>query len=662
MTGLKQGVVERGWLRRVAAWAVAGVISFALLAGGGSAAWGQGGAGAVDFRLPPRVSLEAGGEASIELVATISSGFYVTAHGVSDAAGVELRVELIDDVDDERLSLMVDYPEGERLGLQDDKRVYSGVVRLPAVLAAEAGAAVGERQVTVKLHYQGCTEAICFAPSEVTSTMTVEVLPAGGGSSAVVGVGGGEEAGGAGVSGAAEDGPIASGDERMLEATNADDETAALVARLQSALDEGAIVLVGLFIVLGIGLNLTPCVFPLVPMTAGFFASQGHSRISRTLPLAAVYVLGICLTFSGLGVLVAVFGGQFGAFVGSPWGVGIITVILLLMAVSLLGGFEISLPLGFISRLQGKSGFAGALVMGAAVGLVATPCVGPVLAAVVLFVTGIISELAASGAGRGVQIAVGGGLFFALGFGLGLPQLLLGLFSGQVKRIPRGGGWLLWVKRLLALPVLAMALYFLQPYLGRSLFMGLLALLLGLGGLYLGLLEGLGGYPWSRRFLVLRVVMAMLLASAATAIVVREILPDDRPATLTWEEFSAETLAAAGAEGRPAVVYFTADWCHYCRVMEGGLFRTRQVHEALAGFSLLKADLTRGLPEGHAAGELMKSAGSPGPPTMLFFDVSGKRVDRIIGEPSVERLLRAAERAEKTATEKNNPPAVPGAS
>ena len=232
-----------------------------------------------------------------------------------------------------------------------------------------------------------------------------------------------------------------------------------------------------------------------------------------------------------------------------------------------------------------------------------------------------------------------------MGLGLGLPYLVLGIYSGQIKRVPRGGGWLMWVKRLLALPVLAMVLYFLQPYLGRTMFMALLAALLLLGGLYLGLLEGWGRYPWSRRFVALRVVVAMLLTAAATFVAVREVLPDDRLPTLTWQTFSVESLAAAGSEGRPAVVYYTADWCQYCRTMEAGLFRQARVHQAASGVDLLKVDMTHPLPQGGAARELMESATIPGPPAMVFFDAEGRRVDRIIGEPTTDRLLRAIDRA-----------------
>jgi thiol:disulfide interchange protein DsbD len=367
----------------------------------------------------------------------------------------------------------------------------------------------------------------------------------------------------------------------------------------------------------------------------GFFASQGERRASRTFPLAAAYCLGLALTFTALGVAAAKAGSQFGLALESRWGVGAICLLMILLAASLFGLFELRVPGWVLGVFQGRRGLLGALIMGLAVGLVAAPCTGPYLAALVVFV-----------AGRG-RAAEGAATFFVLALGFGLPYLVLGTFTGLINRVPRGGGWLLWCKRALAFPVLGLVLYYLGPYLAAGLVWALAAGLALAGAIYLSLLEGRSRRPWSRAFVIVRVVAAALFLATAAGIFVTRAAPELGLVTraagpeISWRDYASGDLRLAGEAHRPVVLYFTAKWCSYCRTMDEKTFREAEVRRAAEGVSLLKIDGTNGFPEQGEAGELVRRYVHGGPPVLVFFDDQGREtaVRNAIGGGEFVELL-----------------------
>lgn len=198
----------------------------------------------------------------------------------------------------------------------------------------------------------------------------------------------------------------------------------------------------------GLLLNLTPCVYPMIPITVGYFGAQSEGRISKTFVLALFYVLGLALVYSALGIFAALTGSLFGSLMQSSWVVGGVAVVLLLFSLSMFGLFTIQPPQALMSRSGAKKGVLGALSMGALLGIVAAPCVGPVVAALLAYV------------GTRQNVVLGFALFFVLSLGLGLPYLLLGTFSGSIKSIPRSGPWMERLKKIFAVPILIAALYF----------------------------------------------------------------------------------------------------------------------------------------------------------------------------------------------------------
>jgi thiol:disulfide interchange protein DsbD len=358
----------------------------------------------------------------------------------------------------------------------------------------------------------------------------------------------------------------------------------------------------------GFLLNLTPCVFPMIPVTLSFFSSQAADAGSgrRTVWLALCYVLGLAFSYAVLGLLAARTGALFGAWLQQPAVLVVMAAVLAGLALGMFGVYELRVPQAVARRVGSASaGLWGACTMGALVGVVAAPCVGPFLAGLLLLVS------------RLQQPAAGFLLFLVLGLGMGAPYLALGVATDRVRRLPKAGPWLVWVKQALGVVLLGVALFFLNPLLPPPVTVLLTAALLAGGGVFLGWLAPSAGQR--RGFVRVRqAVGAVLLASAALLVVPR---PADGP-RVVWVPYSEAALERAQREQRPILIDVYADWCLPCVEMDHTTFRNPEVARALADVATLRLDVTRGVPE---EGErLLERYRVFGAPTVLFFDRTGR--------------------------------------
>ncbi len=377
----------------------------------------------------------------------------------------------------------------------------------------------------------------------------------------------------------------------------------------------------GLFLVLlsiflgGLALNLTPCVYPVIPLTVGFFGRAAQGSTGRAFGLSTLYVLGMATTYSVLGVAAALSGKLFGAFLQNPLVLAGIAAILVAMALSMFGLWEIRLPTALMNKAGARQGPAGAFGMGLFVGVVAAPCIGG-------FIVGLLAFVAAR-----QDPWLGFLFFFVLSLGLGLPYLFLGAFSGSLSRLPRAGAWMESVKKVFGWILLAMAAYFLRSVVPAPLGAWLLPATLGVAILVL-LVRGLG-LPWPARAAV-----AVLFLGIAVFFV---------PRTLSgWQPYEAGKSARSG---RPAVIDFSAEWCLPCLELERRTLSDDRVQKALAGRELYKADMTRvASPETLA---LAEKFGILGVPTVIFLDASGQeRQDlRLVGFEDADAFLKRLEKA-----------------
>ena len=202
----------------------------------------------------------------------------------------------------------------------------------------------------------------------------------------------------------------------------------------------------------GLALNLTPCVYPMVPVTVAFFSAQAQGATRRIGWLAACYVLGLALSYATLGLLAALTGKLFGSWLQSPVVLVGTAAVLVALALSMFGVYELWIPQALLAKLgRAWAGAWGALGMGLVVGVVAAPCVGP-------FVAGLLALVS-----QWRQPAVGFAALFVLGLGMGTPMLVLALAARRIGRLPKAGAWMVWVKRAMGVVVLAVAVWMVRP-------------------------------------------------------------------------------------------------------------------------------------------------------------------------------------------------------
>jgi thiol:disulfide interchange protein DsbD len=478
--------------------------------------------------------------------------------------------------------------------------VYEGrtIFRIDGVV--DAAAAPGPRTLVAAVDFQPCNDEQCLPPARAEARLTLEVAPAG--TRAVPANAVLFTAGGAGP------GP------RNPQGGG---------GKANPFTGRSLPLILGLVFVSGLALNLTPCVYPLIPITVGFFARQSPGKTSRSFVLALAYVLGMSITYSALGVLAALSGSLFGAWLQKPAVLAGIALLIAALALSMFGLFEIRLPHVITDRTGSKGGLAGALTMGLFVGFVAAPCIGP-------FVLSLLTYVAAKG-----SVAAGFGLFFTLAMGLGLPYLVLGTLSGSLAKLPRSGEWMEGVRRVFGFALLALAVWFVRPLLSPRLGdLGVAAPLVA-GGLWLLLFEKSGrDLAW---FKGVRIAAALALLAAGALFA----YPQKPEPQIAFRPYSEAALSAAA--GRPVMLDFAADWCLPCRELEEKTFTDPGVIAAGRGWVFLKADLTRtGSPEVEALREKWKIRGVP---TLIFLGPDGRETgERVVGFEPPESFVRRLSR------------------
>jgi thiol:disulfide interchange protein DsbD len=490
---------------------------------------------------------------------------------------------------------------------------------------AQLGAAEGPVRVT----YQGCQEdGICYPP--VTDT-----LPA--------------------IEAAAT--PPAPGPASVKDpATSVASESGIILANEGGLLDGlsargGPLLVLAGFFGFGLLLAFTPCVFPMFPILAGLLAGHdGTVGVRRGALLSGTYVLAMAAAFGLLGLIAAWSGQNLQVALQSPWAVGVVAVVFVALALSMFGLYEMRLPQAWTGRLSGiGAGRGGTLGGAAALGftsaLIMGPCVTAPLAGALLYIA------------RTGDAWLGAGALFALGLGQGVPLLIAGTFGARM--LPRAGAWMEGVKAAFGVVFLGMAIWLGGRLLPGPATLALWAALLLGSGVFVGGLDrlepGSGTAPRIRKTVGLAAILAavlMGLGAASGAEDPMRPLAGLRPAEAAPGvadndiAFTPVTsvpqldAALAGSDG-PSMIYVTADWCVTCKVIERRLWPDPMVREALAGTTLITADLSEFDAEGQA---LLDHLGSVGPPTMVFLDAEGREApgSRLIGEPGVEEVVASA--------------------
>jgi thiol:disulfide interchange protein DsbD len=374
---------------------------------------------------------------------------------------------------------------------------------------------------------------------------------------------------------------------------------------------------------------LTPCVYPMIPITISIFGGRGVSR-RRSFGLATLYVAGIATMFGTLGTVFALLGKAFGTYLASPWVVIPLALFFLAMAASMFGAFELALPMGLQQRLArvGGRGAGGVFLMGLVGGLIAAPCTGPPLAGILAFVAT-------------TRDAVGG--FFLLAtyaVGIGLPFWAIAGFSMQM---PRSGPWMEAVKSVFGIALVVAALYYLKnvaPALGRITGHTPIFVALALAAVVAGVAAGAVHLSFhdavARR---LRKGVGVALAALGLFALTNYVLTPK--VELAWLHGEAEAMRVARAQHRPVVVDFMADWCLPCREMDVQVFSNPDVGEKLRDFTLLRVDLSRE-DEDESLGVVKAKYGVSTLPAVRIVSPGGeivRRFDTVVDVPTFLRGL-----------------------
>lgn len=312
----------------------------------------------------------------------------------------------------------ITYPAGQTVKVSwadNPVALYAGKVTIFAD-AKRTGKSAGPVTINGTVRYQACDDQVCYAPKTAPFTVT-EGAPVP-----------------AGLFGA-DPAPSGNSIEDLVER-------------------KGWFIALVVVFFAGMALNLTPCVYPMIAITVSYFGGQGERSTGKAFRHALVYFFGVTLTYSALGLVAALTGGLFGALLQNHWVLIGIAALLLALALSMFGLFEIQPPQFLMQKaagLSGKAGYVGVFFLGATVGVIAAPCLAPILVALLAYVSQ-----------RG-DPWLGWGMFFVLACGLGLPYVVLGTFSGALARLPKSGTWMVWVKRVFGVILVGAAAWVTMP-------------------------------------------------------------------------------------------------------------------------------------------------------------------------------------------------------
>ncbi|MDR3502671.1 MAG: protein-disulfide reductase DsbD [Legionella sp.] len=394
---------------------------------------------------------------------------------------------------------------------------------------------------------------------------------------------------------------------------------------------------------LGLLLSFTPCILPMVPVLSGIIIGHGKEITTRkAFFLSLSYVLSMSITYAIVGAVVALLGSNLQISMQSPWSIGFLSIIFVLLALSMFGFYEFKLPnswqakIGSTSRSQRGGHYLGAAIMGCLSTLILSPCVTAPLIGVLTYIA------------QTKNVLLGCLTLLVLGLGMGTPLLLIGTSAG--KWLPETGGWMNTIKASFGVLFIAVAILLISRIAPAVVSMALWAILLIFSGIYCGALahSSSNQEKFSQSVGIILLVYGILIligssmgatnplqpltVSQAASAIPPKVVPHEE---LTLNQIKQKIIAA---RGKPIMLDFYADWCTACKVMDATTFQDPHVQTALEQFVVLKVDVTANSANDK---KILNYFNVIAPPTFMFFDAKGMQHDEslVVGEVSTDEFL-----------------------
>lgn len=559
-----------------------------------------------------RLEISPGEKFQLLLKLVIDDEWHVNSYAPSEEYLIPTAVSLNDDSD--FILEQILYPAGKQITFafspEEPLSVYGDIAWIRVLLNPAEDAEIGTIPFQVSVTTQACNDRLCLAPATQTLSFMMKIDPAAAGGEIRHSLlfetqGIGSLAALLETANREPDGPggLVDAEANGFWAMLKDFDTTAFVNRY------GYILAFIAMYILGLGLTLTPCVYPIIPITIGFFGMQSGGRWTRQLLAASVFGAGIAISYAAVGTAAAFSGSLMGAALQNAGVLIALATLCTFMGLNAFGVFELRLPGWFMSLAGGGSrkGIVGAAVMGLTMGVASAPCLAAFIISLLAFV------------GQKGDPILGFSMFLMLGLGLATPFVALGTFSGMVHKIPRSGDWLVYAKKVMGSLLFAAALYFLHTLIRGPIFNSIVLVSLVGAGLYFGFFEKTP--VKTIKFRVVRLLLAAIFLGASLwwGMPSGEVMEGSK---IGWQSYSEVAVNQAKESGRPVVIDFFADWCIPCKELDKFSFSDQEVIRLSKNFVMLKADLTRG--NSPEAKSLLKQYDIKGVPTIVFIGPDGR--------------------------------------
>lgn len=387
--------------------------------------------------------------------------------------------------------------------------------------------------------------------------------------------------------------------------------------------------------ILGVLMSLTPCIYPMIPITVGLLGTGTHNTFARNFSLAFSYTVGLASTFAIIGLLAALFGTQSGQILSNPWFVIALVAILAYLGCSMLGWYEMRIPKFLQPKTQTvqKGSYLSAFLFGMGSGTIASPCMSPGLALVLSAVNSI-----ASTAGAGIASSLlGFALLFVFGLGSSLPLLIIGTFSASLHVLPRAGMWMVEIKKVFGFMLLGMCFYYLKNILPATMCLSMTSLFfIIVGGYYLN--QVLKARTFVGRFVTF--VLSFILITTGiytfyTAYTSYNPVCAASTADHAWRTDYAQAREEAIAKNQKLLLDFGASWCSLCGVLEKDILNSPEVTALFDKVIAVKIDGSKSGDEPYTS--LVKEFKIFGLPTILLIDPTTNTVIKQWGSELISK-------------------------